>query len=255
MTANFNPIYSIQGMIMGGQILTTGANTYTGQGVTDAVICVANSTNGSYVQRLRFKALGGTTSATVARIYVNNGDNQYLGQAAAPTGTPTGSISTTGGTLQTGTGINYFAKIVSVDQYGGRSVASTETASVSSGTTGSTGSITWNWTASVGAASYRIYVGPVTNQQLTYFTSSTNSYTQTAPIGVAEINAGAGDISNNNEFIGELSLPIVTGTATAATIDIDYPLNFALPPGYRIIVGLGTTVTAGWMVTCIGGDY
>ena len=78
---------------------------------------------------------------------------------------------------------------------------------------------------------------------------------QTTPEGTANINAAAGDISNNNEFIGELSLPIVTGTATAATIDIDYPLNFALPPGHRIIVGLATTVTAGWMVTCIGGDY
>jgi hypothetical protein len=250
MTANFNPIYSIQGMILGGQILTTGANTYTGQGVTDNVICVANSTNGSYVQRLRFKALGSTTSATVARIYINNGDSQYLGQVAAPAGTPTGTPSASGGTLASGT---YFAKIVSVDQYGGRSVASTETASVS--VTGPTGSIAWAWTAATGASSYRIYVGPLTGQQLTYFTSSTNAYTQTAPIGVAEINASAGDISNNNEFIGELSLPIVTGTATAATIDIDYPLNFALSPGYRIIVGLATTVTAGWVVTCIGGDY
>lgn len=237
-------------MIMGGQILTTGGNTYTGQATTDTVICVANSTNGSYVQRLRFKALGGTTSATVARIYVNNGNSQYLGQVAAPAGTPTGTPSASGGTLASGT---YFAKIVSVDQYGGRSVASTETASVS--VTGPTGSIAWAWTAATGASSYRIYVGPLTGQQLTYFTSTTNSYTQTAPTGTEKINASAGDISNNNEFIGELSLPTVTGTATAATIDIDYPLNFALPPGYRLIVGLATTVTAGWMVTCIGGDY
>lgn len=255
MAANFNPIYSIQGMIMGGVILTTGGNTYTGQAATDVVVCTADTTNGSYVQRLRFKALGGTTSATVARIYVNNGSSQYLGDAAAPAGTPTGTISTTGGSLLTGTGVTYYAKIVSVGQYGGRSVASTETAAVTSGTTGSTGSITWNWTAAIGASSYRIYVGPETNQQLTYFTSSTNSYLQTTPLGVANINASAGDISNNNEFIGELSLPIVTGTASAATIDIDYPLNFALPPGYRIIVGLATTVTAGWQVTCFGGDY
>ena len=253
MPANYNPIYSAAGSIEGGQILTTGANTYTGQGLTDVTVFLAG-TNGSYVQRLRCKALGGTTSATVLRIYVNSGGNQYLGQAAAPAGTPTGSISTTGGTLQTGTGVNYFAKIVSVDQYGGRSVASTETASVSSASTGSTGSITWNWTTAIGAASYRIYVGPTSNQQLTYFTSSTNSYLQTAPTGT-NFNAAAGEISNNNILIGELSLPIVTGTATAATIDIDYPLNFALPAGYRIVAGLATTVTAGWMVSVIGGDY
>lgn len=255
MVANFNPIYSIQGAVEGGQILTTGANVYTGQDATNFVVFTADATNGSYVQRLRFKAVGGTGSATVARIFVNNGSNQYLGQAAAPAGTPTGSISTTGGTLQTGTGVNYFAKIVSVDQYGGRSVPSTETASVSSASTGSTGSITWSWTAAVGAVSYRIYVGPATNQQLTYFTSTTNSYTQTAPTGTALVNAASGEVSNNNYFIGELSLPIVTASATAATIDIDYPLNFALPPGGRIIVGLATTVTAGWQVTCIGGDY
>lgn len=254
MPANYNPIYSAVGAIEGGQILTTGANVYTGQDPTNVVVFSANATNGSYVQRLRFKAVGGTATATVARIFVNSGSNQYLGQAAAPAGTPTGSISTTGGTLQTGTGVNYFAKIVSVDQYGGRSVASTETASVSSASTGSTGSITWNWTAAVGAASYRIYVGPVTNQQLTYFTSSTNSYLQTSPTGT-NFNAASGEISNNNVFIGELSLPIVTASATAATIDIDYPLNFALPPAGRIIVGLATTVTAGWQVTCIGGDY
>lgn len=254
MPANYNPIYSAVGAVEGGQILTTGANTYTGQGATDVVVFAAGATNGSYIQRLRFKSAGGATPATVARIYVNNGSSQYLGQAAAPAGTPTGSISTTGGTLQTGTGVNYFAKIVSVDQYGGRSVASTETASVSSASTGSTGSITWSWTAAVGAVSYRIYVGPATNQQLTYFTSNTNSYTQTAPTGT-NFNAAAGEISNNNSFIGELSLPIVTGTATAATIDIDYPLNFALPPGYRIIVGLATTVTGGWQVSGIGGDY
>lgn len=254
MVANFNPIYSIQGAVEGGYILTTGANTYTGQGATDVVVFHADPTNGSYVQRLRFKALGSTGGATVARIYTNNGNSQYLGQAAAPAGTPTGSISTTGGTLQTGTGITYFAKIVSIDQYGGKSVASTETASVSSATTGSTGSITWSWTAAIGAVSYRIYVGPATNQQLTYFTSSTNSYTQTAPTGTME-NAAAGMISNNNDFIGELSLPSVNGSATASTVDIDYPLNFALPPNGRIIVGLATTVTAGWQVTCIGGDY
>ena len=43
--------------------------------------------------------------------------------------------------------------------------------------------------------------------------------------------------------------------ATAATVDVDYPMNLALPPGYALIVGLGTTVSAGWVVTAIGGTY
>jgi hypothetical protein len=32
-------------------------------------------------------------------------------------------------------------------------------------------------------------------------------------------------------------------------------MNFALPAGFRIYVGLGTAVAAGWVVTAIAGDY
>ena len=46
-----------------------------------------------------------------------------------------------------------------------------------------------------------------------------------------------------------------TATNTAATIDVDYPMNLALPPGYRIVIGLGTTVAAGWQVQAIAGAY
>ena len=59
----------------------------------------------------------------------------------------------------------------------------------------------------------------------------------------------------NTFFLGELSIPAITATATAATIDIDYPLNFAVPPGYRIIAGLGTTTANGLFCTAIAGKY
>lgn len=253
MAANTSPIFSVQGDIQGGDLLTTAAADYTGQGVANAIVYTADSVNGGFVQRLRFKAIGANTSATVARVYYNNGQSRFLGQAAAPAGTPTGTISTTGGTLQTGTGINYFARIIAIDQYGGRSVASTETAAVTSATTGTTGSITWNWTASIGAVSYRIYVGPTTGGQLTYFTSTTNSYLQTTPVGTRDNLSTS--ISNNNALIGEVSLPITTATPAAPQPDVDYPLNFALPPGGRILVGLGAAAAAGWIVTCVGGQY
>jgi hypothetical protein len=32
-------------------------------------------------------------------------------------------------------------------------------------------------------------------------------------------------------------------------------MNFALPTGYKIYVGLGATVAAGWVVTPIAGAY
>jgi hypothetical protein len=59
----------------------------------------------------------------------------------------------------------------------------------------------------------------------------------------------------NNALIGEFSLPAVANTIVAATPDVEYALNIALPPGYRIYGGLGTAVTTGWAVSVIGGKY
>jgi hypothetical protein len=247
MAANTSPIYSLLADIQGGDILTTASADYTGQGINNAVVFTSNATNGGFVQRLRFKALG-TNVASVARIYINNSQGRLAAAISAVSGTPTGTPSTSGGTLQAG---SFFAKIVAIDQFGGVTAASTESASVA--VTGTTGSIGWSWTAVTGAVSYRIYVGPVTGGQNTYFTSATNAFTQTTAIGTRD-NLTTG-INNNNYFYGELSLPATTASATAATVDIDYPMNFALPPGYRIIVGLGTTVAAGWQCLAIGGQY
>ena len=139
MPANSSPIFSRVGDIgFSSTVLTLAANTYTGANANDALVFTADITNGGYVQRLRFKAVG-TNVATVARIYLNNGST--------------------------------------------------------------------NLTAT------------------------------------------------NNTFYGEVSLPAITISASAATVDIDYPMNLALPPGWRIYVGLGTAVAAGWRVTTIAGAY
>ena len=68
-------------------------------------------------------------------------------------------------------------------------------------------------------------------------------------------NGGAQTVANNNAFFGEQSLPATTATATGATLDIDYPMNIALNPGFQVWVGLGTTVAAGWICTPVGGRY
>lgn len=143
-SANSDPIYSRRGNLSKdgttgmAPTLTTAANDYTGISANNALVFTADATNGSYVQRLRFKAIG-TNTASVARIYINNG-----------------SANTT---------------------------------------------------------------------------------------------------ATNNSFYGELALAATTLIATTSTIDIDYPLSFALNPGFRIYVGLGTTVAAGWVVTPVAGDY
>lgn len=144
MPGNTDPIYSKIGDVSNNgttgmnQLITAAANDYTGAGANNSLIFTADSTNGSFVQRIRLKA-GGTNVASVARVFINNG-----------------SANTT---------------------------------------------------------------------------------------------------AANNVFYGEISLPATTAIATAATVEIDYPLNFALPAGFRIYIGLGTAVAAGWVATVVGGKY
>jgi hypothetical protein len=144
MAGNAAPIFSRAGSVANNtttgmnQLVTAAANDYTGIDADVSLIFTADATNGSYVQRIRFKA-GGTNVASVARIYINNGSSP---------GTAT-----------------------------------------------------------------------------------------------------------NNTFYGEVSLPATTATAAASTIEIDYPLDFVLPAGFRLYFGLGTAVAAGWVATVIGGNY
>lgn len=249
MAANTAPIYSAVADIQGGDLLTTAAADFTGTGTANVSVFTANTQTGGYVQRLRFKAIG-TNVATVARVYINNGFARLGAFIPAP-GTPSGTTSTTGGSLLTGT---YYAKVIAIDQYGAKTNTTAESAAVGISTPTNTNSITWNWTPSAGAASYRVYVGPVPNGQVSYFTTTTPPYVQTIAVGTRD-NLSPINTVTNNYFVGEVSLPATTFVANAATVDVDYPLNFALPPGYRLVVGLGTTVAAGWQVLCIGGSY
>lgn len=80
--------------------------------------------------------------------------------------------------------------------------------------------------------------------------------TNTASVARIFLNNGSTNATaSNNSFYGEVSLPATTAIATAATVEIDYPMNFALPPNFKIYVGLGTTVSAGWVCTPVAGEY
>ena len=78
MALNTNPIYSGVGDIQFTTVLTAINSTYDGSGANSATVFSA-SISGSFVQRVRFKASGSTT-ATVARVFINNG--QATGSAA-----------------------------------------------------------------------------------------------------------------------------------------------------------------------------
>ncbi len=68
-------------------------------------------------------------------------------------------------------------------------------------------------------------------------------------------NGGVSTIAANNALIAELTLPATTLSEVAAQPAYELPLNFALPPGYRIFCATGTGVAAGYELSVIGGKY
>lgn len=61
----------------------------------------------------------------------------------------------------------------------------------------------------------------------------------------------------NNVLFDEITLPLTTTSPTAAQPAYELPLNFALPPGYRILATLGTAQAAGggWYASVVAGSY
>lgn len=73
MPANTEPIFSRTPSINCGVAVTSGSsNSFNGLATNNVLLYTADATNGSYIKKVRFKALG-TNAATVARIYVNSG--------------------------------------------------------------------------------------------------------------------------------------------------------------------------------------
>ena len=68
-------------------------------------------------------------------------------------------------------------------------------------------------------------------------------------------NGGATTTALNNSLFDEITIAANTVSQTAASTNYELPLNFALPPSYRIYVTTGTVLAAGLDVTVIGGDY
>lgn len=59
----------------------------------------------------------------------------------------------------------------------------------------------------------------------------------------------------NNILFDEITLAASTLSETSALATYELPLNFALPPGYKLNVTVGTTIAAGYYVSVIGGKY
>jgi hypothetical protein len=75
MAANIQPIYSKIADIQWSTDTVQSANTTTNlTSGTIYPIFTADTTNGGYVQRVRFRPLG-SNAATVARVWINNGSD------------------------------------------------------------------------------------------------------------------------------------------------------------------------------------
>jgi len=59
----------------------------------------------------------------------------------------------------------------------------------------------------------------------------------------------------NNVLWDEITLATNTLSQTAASVNYELPLNFAIPPNYVIYVTIGTAAAGGIDATVIGGDY
>ena len=75
MAANIQPIYSRLADVQWATEIVQSANTTTDlTSGTIYPVFTADTTNGGYVQRIRFRALG-SNAATVARVWINNGSD------------------------------------------------------------------------------------------------------------------------------------------------------------------------------------
>ena len=257
---NINPIYSRVADIQGGGTLITATGELNCTSNANVGVFESDPLNGGFIQRLRFKSLG-TNVATVARIFLvisgQYSNTSILPMAgnqtsvAAVPAAPTGTASASGGNLSSG---NYFAKLQAVDLYLQPTALGAESAVVL--VTGPTGSISWSYTRSANANSYILWVGSTAgNEQMTHIISTNvASYSQNVAISDVGFHTITERLTNAM-FYGEVSLPATTAILTAATPDIDYVMNIPVPPNTRVLVGLGTTVAAGWVCTAIGGKY
>ena len=68
-------------------------------------------------------------------------------------------------------------------------------------------------------------------------------------------NGSSNATAANNALIAEVSLPATTNSEVAALSGNELPLNLPIPPGYKVLLTLGTAVAGGYAVTAVGGDY
>ena len=126
------------------------------------------------------------------------------------------------------------------------------------------GDVQWGATAITTANTAKDGTGTVLNvftadatnggfvQRVRFKTAGTNI----ATVARVFINNGSTNATAANNILwDEITLAASTISEVASQVVYELPLNFALPPGYKLNITIGTTVAAGYFVTVIGGKY
>lgn len=104
MAANIDPIYSKSADVQWIGYLVTANTSADLTAGTSYLAFTADTTNGGFLQRLRFRATpGGNTTATVARVWINNGsttgtaaNNVLWDEITLPATTASATLATAG---------------------------------------------------------------------------------------------------------------------------------------------------------------
>ncbi len=80
--------------------------------------------------------------------------------------------------------------------------------------------------------------------------------TNVATVARVFINNGSSNATaSNNILYDEIGFAATNLSEMMAQVPYELPMNIALPPGYRILITLGTTVAAGYYISVVGGKY
>ncbi len=68
-------------------------------------------------------------------------------------------------------------------------------------------------------------------------------------------NGSTNATATNNTLVHEETLADNSVSQTAASVSVTWNCDIIIPSGYKLNVVIGTTVTSGYQVTTIGGDF
>lgn len=68
-------------------------------------------------------------------------------------------------------------------------------------------------------------------------------------------NGGAITTGTNNVLLDEVTMALTTASEVAELLSTVVPMDLLMKPGYRIVVTIGTSVSAGIAASAHGGDY